>query len=110
MEELFEQIDREFKKVGKSRKLPGGVVLVGGMANMSGLANYAKERLQLSAKVGKPSNVGGLADTIAGPEYATSIGLMMLDMILEGHSINQMLPSGNTVTSGLFKKIKNILN
>ncbi len=110
MEELFEQIDREFKKVGKSRKLPGGVVLVGGMANMSGLAQYARERLQLSAKIGKSSNVGGLADTIAGPEYATSIGLMMLDMILEGQNVNQILPSRNLLTNGLFNKIKNLLN
>jgi cell division protein FtsA len=110
MEELFEQIDREFRRVGKSRKLPGGVVIVGGMANMKGLAEYARERLQLSAKVGKSINVGGLADTISGPEYATSIGLMMLDMILAGQSVNQILPSGNTVTSGLFKKIKTFLN
>ncbi len=110
MEELFEQIDREFKKVGKSRKLPGGVVLVGGMANMSGLALYARERLQLSAKIGKSSNVGGLADTIAAPEYATSIGLMMLDMILEGQNVNQILPSRNLLTNGLFNKIKNLLN
>ena len=60
LEELFEQVDREFKKVGKSRRLPGGVVIVGGMANMPGLADYAKERLQLPAKIGKISNVGGI--------------------------------------------------
>jgi len=35
---------------------------------------------------------------------------MMLDMILAGQSVNQILPSGNTVTSGLFKKIKTFLN
>ena len=110
MEELFEQIDREFRRVGKSRKLPGGVVIVGGMANMKGLSEYARERLQLSAKIGKSINVGGLADTISGPEYATSIGLMMLDMILAGQNVNQMLPSGISVTTGLFKKIKTFLN
>ncbi len=107
MEELFEQIDREFKKVGKSRKLPGGVVLVGGVANMPGLADYAKERLQLPAKIGKITAVGGLVDTINSPEYVTSVGLMMLDMILGGQQLGSgTLTSGGQLTSGLFTKFK----
>lgn len=111
MEELFEQIDREFKKVGKSRKLPGGVVLVGGMANMPGLADYAKERLQLPAKIGKISNVGGLVDTINSPEYTASVGLMMLDMILSGQQLGSgTLASGSQMTSGLITKIKRLIS
>jgi len=110
MEELFEQVDREFKKVGKSRKLPGGVVLVGGLANMPGLADYAKERLQLPAKVGKIQNVGGLVDTISGPDYTTAVGLMMLDMILGGQQLGSgTLSGGAQLTAGLFTKIKNLI-
>lgn len=109
LEELFEQVDREFKKVGKSRKLPGGVVLVGGMAHMPGLAEYAKERLQLPAKIGRISNVGGLVDTISGPEYTTVVGLMMLDMILSGqHYGVGTLSAGNHGGVGVFTKIKNL--
>lgn len=109
MEELFEQIDREFKKVGKSRKLPGGVVLVGGVANMPGLANYAKERLQLPAKIGKINNVGGLVDTINSPEYATVVGLMMLDMILSGQQQGSgTLSNGSHLTAGVFTKMKHL--
>lgn len=111
LEELFEQVDREFKKVGKSRRLPGGVVIVGGMANMPGLADYAKERLQLPAKVGKISNVGGLVDTINGPEYTTAVGLMMLDMILSGQSIGTgALSGGSQGASGLITKIKGLIS
>lgn len=108
MEELFEQVDREFRKVGKSRKLPGGVVIVGGMASMPGLADYAKDRLQLPAKIGKITAVGGLIDTINGPEFTTGVGLMMLDMLLSGQQ-NSSFSSVKKQGSGLFTKFKRII-
>jgi len=110
LEELFEQIDREFKKVGKSRKLPGGVVLVGATTLIPGIADYAKERLQLPAKVGKISEIGGLVDTINSSEYATAVGLMMLDMILSGQQQSTgTLAAGSRVTLGLFTKFKRLV-
>jgi cell division protein FtsA len=111
MEELFEQIDREFKRVGKSRKLPGGVVIVGATANMPGLAEYAKERLQLSAKIGKIIGVGGLIDTIKDSEYATGVGLMMLDMLLSGYQQPSIkIAAGGQLTVGMFKRIKHLIS
>jgi cell division protein FtsA len=111
LEELFEQVDREFKKVGKSRKLPGGVVLVGATAHTPGLAEYARERLQLPARIGKIHGIGGLIDTINSSEYATAVGLMMLDMILSGQQMGSGILAGNDkVNTGLFKNFKKIMN
>jgi cell division protein FtsA len=111
MEELFEQIDREFKKVGKSRKLPGGVVLVGATSHIPGIADYAKERLQLPAKLGKMHGVGGLIDTINSAEYATGVGLMMLDMLLGSQQqFSSTLTSGARFTSGVFTKFKRMIS
>ena len=45
VEELFEYVDKELQKIHRSRKLPGGVVIVGGSAALPGLAEFAKERL-----------------------------------------------------------------
>jgi cell division protein FtsA len=109
MEELFEQIDREFKRVGKSRKLPGGVVIVGATANMPGLADYAKEQLQLPAKIGKIVGVSGLIDTIDNSEYATGIGLMMLDMLLGGRQLSGSSLSSTHLPHGLFKRLKHVV-
>jgi cell division protein FtsA len=106
--ELFEHIDREFKHVGKSRKLPGGIVLTGGTANLPGIADYAKEQLQLPAKIGKIRNVGGLVDTINGPDFSTVVGLMMLDMLLGGQQIGGTLGSSSGVANGLFTKMKHL--
>jgi cell division protein FtsA len=82
VEELFEYVDKELRKIQRSRKLPGGVVLVGGTAKLPGIAEFAKEQLQLPARLGKLETITGLVDTVADPSYATAVGLMLLDMVL----------------------------
>lgn len=82
VEELFEYVNKELTAIHRARKLPGGVVLAGGTAKLPGLAEYAKEQLQLPARVGKLQSVTGLADTVDDPSYYTVIGLMLLDMLL----------------------------
>ena len=82
VEELFEFVDKELKKIGRSRKLPGGAVLVGGTSKLPGLAEFAKEKLQLPARLGALQPLQGLVDVIDDPAYSTAIGLMQLDMLL----------------------------
>jgi cell division protein FtsA len=82
VEELFEFVDKELGRIHKAHKLPGGVVLVGGTAKMPGIADFAKEQLQLAARVGKLQPLSGLVDTVADPTYCTAVGLMLLDMLL----------------------------
>jgi cell division protein FtsA len=110
IEELFELIDKEFKKVGKSRKLPGGVVFTGGSAHIKGLAEFAKDKLELPARIGKIADIGGgLSDIADDISFATPIGLMLLDMLLDGQH-----PSGHPNNypgmveniSSLFKRFK----
>jgi len=82
VEELMEYIDKELKKIQRSRKLPGGVVLVGGTAKLPGLAEYSRDALGLAVRVGKLQPLGGLLDTVNDPAYFTAVGLMLLDMLL----------------------------
>jgi len=82
VDELLEYVDKELHKIRRSRKLPGGVILTGGTAKLPGLAEFTREKLQLSARIGKIRDVGGLVDTVEDPTYATVVGLMLLDMLL----------------------------
>lgn len=82
VEELFEYVTKELIRIHRARKLPGGVVLAGGTAKLPGLAEFARDQLQLPARVGKLQSVTGLADTVDDPSYYTVIGLMLLDMLL----------------------------
>ncbi len=92
VEELLEYVDKELKKIHRSRKLPGGVVLVGGTAKLPGMADFTKEHLQLAARVGNLQPLNGLIDTVQEPDFFTAVGLMMLDTLL--------LPAGDIGTRG----------
>lgn len=82
VEELFEYANRELSRIHRAHKLPGGVVLVGGGAKLPGISEFAKDQLQLAARVGKLQPMSGLIDTVADPTYCTAVGLMLLDMLL----------------------------
>ena len=111
VDELFEYVDKELRKVGKSRKLPGGVVIVGGTAKLPGLDEFAREKLELPAHTGVLHSLKGLVDVVDDPAFATAIGLMQLDMLLQP-STGHPQPTGKPVSKafglidGLFKKIK----
>lgn len=82
VDELFDYVDRELHKIRKARKLPGGVVITGGTAKLPGLADFAREKLQLAARIGKLQPISGLVDAVEDISYSTAVGLMLLDMLL----------------------------
>ncbi|HEY1085117.1 MAG TPA: cell division protein FtsA [Candidatus Saccharimonadales bacterium] len=79
LEEIFEGVVKELKKAGRAGRLPSGVVLTGGTANLKHMAEYAKSALGLAARVGKPAGFGGVAEDAEKPEFASAVGLMMID-------------------------------
>lgn len=79
LEEIFEGIHLHLKKAGRAGKLPSGVVLVGGGSKLKHIAEYAKDTLGLAARLGHPAGFGGVADDIDKSEFATAIGLMLID-------------------------------
>lgn len=81
VEEILEYVDKELKKIHRSRKLPGGIVIVGGTANLPGIADFAKEKLELASRIGSLQPLSGLMDTVQDPAYAGAVGLMLLDML-----------------------------
>jgi cell division protein FtsA len=82
VEELLEYVDKELQKIKRSRKLPGGIVITGGSAKIPGFDEFAREKLELPARIGKLQNIGGLVDTVEDQSYTTVVGLMLLDMLL----------------------------
>lgn len=79
LEEIFEAVQHELRRAGRAGKLPAGVVLTGGGAQLKNIVDYAKHELGLAARIGHPTGYGGVADDIEKPSYATAIGLMLID-------------------------------
>jgi cell division protein FtsA len=101
VDELLELVDKELAKIKRSRKLPGGVVITGGTSKLPGLEEFAREKVQLPARIGRLRNVGGLVDTVEDQSYVTVVGLMLLDMLL----LPQLPPSGGSQASGSAKAL-----
>jgi len=75
-EEIFELILQEVKRSGYDGLLPAGVVLCGGSAKLAGMRELGREIMQLPVRIGAPTDLRGLVDTISSPAYAASVGLL----------------------------------
>ena len=85
LEEIFELINKELKSIGRAAKLPGGAVLTGGGAQLKGLADYARNALQISARIGEAPEFAGVSENVHSPDWSTALGLMLID--LEGGAV-----------------------
>jgi cell division protein FtsA len=77
VQEILSLTDAEIRRAGFDGHLPAGVVLVGGTAELADIRQLGREVLQLPVRVGMPTGVIGLTDTILRPAYATTIGLLL---------------------------------
>jgi len=76
IDEIFDLVNRELKRIGRERKLPAGVVLVGGGAKIPGIIDLAKDKLKLNVQIGYPQDIDGLVDKVDDPSFATVVGLI----------------------------------
>lgn len=106
IEEILEYVDKELRKIHRSQKLPGGVVLVGGSAKIPGLAEYTKHRLGLPSKVGSLGEIAGITDDIQDLSFIVAVGLMQLDMIFADQSIHGQ--PGNNNEGGLGMVVRDL--
>jgi len=97
--EIFEEVNRELKKIGKEKLLPAGVILTGGGAKMPKLVELAKEKFHLPSRLGKPRGILGLEED---PGLATVCGLVLSGADLENEG------SEITFGKGIGNKIKRI--
>jgi cell division protein FtsA len=84
VQEIFEHIDRELKKVDRSGMLPAGVILTGGGAKLAGILDVAKEALRLPVSLGTPIGVSSVIDRINDPSMSTVMGLVLWGRHIRG--------------------------
>ncbi len=91
-EEIFTLAAREIARAGLADTATGGVVVTGGSALMEGIPELAEQVFDLPVRRGHPMGVGGLADVVSSPIYATGVGLVLFGArrraqgtILTGH-------------------------
>ncbi len=76
-EEVFHLVWDEIRRAGYEKSLNSGIVLSGGGSILEGLPEIAEQIFDLPIRRGAPMNIGGLADHIDSPMFATPVGLVL---------------------------------
>lgn len=102
LDEIFNMIDKELRKTGRSGMLPAGAIIVGGGAKLPGVVDLAKKVLRLPAQTGFPADLGGIVDKVDEPGYVTAVGLALwgLEDISGGTPKTKMLGMGDLPKMG----------
>ncbi len=98
LEEIFDHINAELKKINRDGKLPAGIVLTGGGSKLPGMAEFVKKYLRLPVSIGMPQNITTIIDRVDDPAFATAAGL-----VLWGGKFGSS--SGNAQLGGMVKKL-----
>jgi cell division protein FtsA len=76
-EEMLGLVLEEIRRSGYEDVLSSGVVLTGGAAVLPGMVELGEEVLGMPVRLGVPaSDIGGLADVVRNPKFATAVGLV----------------------------------
>ncbi|NWF81732.1 MAG: cell division protein FtsA [Chloroflexi bacterium] len=75
-EQVVELIYNEIKRSGYEGMLPAGIVLTGGAAQLNRFDELVREMLGMPVRIGMPTDLSGLADSLDSPSYATGVGLL----------------------------------
>jgi len=75
VEEIFDKVEDELKKIGKAGILPAGCILTGGGSKLAGMIEMAKKSLKLPASYATVKNVVNPMERIFDQSYTTAVGL-----------------------------------
>jgi cell division protein FtsA len=98
--EIFDQVNKELKKISREKLLPAGIVLTGGGSKLPKIVDLAKKELRLPCRLGKPKGFPGLEKD---PGLATVCGL-----VLEGADLETEKSPLMFRRTGLFSKLKRL--
>jgi cell division protein FtsA len=101
-EEMFDLVAREIKRAGYEGIVAGGVVITGGTSLMEGMADMAERVLDLPARRGIPSGVGGIHQQVDNPMYATGVGLILHAL----HHQDDLAMNGRRHRRGLWRAVE----
>lgn len=83
VEEIFSLIYQEMLRSGYDDLVTSGVVATGGSSLLPGVPEIIEQVFNMPARIGYPSNIGGLKEIVNSPMYATAVGLVLYGANLE---------------------------
>lgn len=113
VDEIFSAVRHVINETGFSEMLAAGAVITGGTTMLDGMPELAEQVLGLPVRRGAPMGVGGLADVVKSPAYATGVGrvkygaqkLRVSPKVLEKLEVSQVSPNIGRKIGAWFKEV-----
>jgi cell division protein FtsA len=109
IEEIFSFVKAEIARLGCEDMLASGAVITGGVTQLPGMAELGEETLGIPVRLGVPKGVGGLADVVKSPAFATGVGLVQYgssQQVGEGRNTGSSRGGGG----GVFGRLRRALS
>ena len=103
--EMMDMVRVEIDRMKLWNYLSGGIVLTGGASQLKHLAQLAEDVFDLAVRVGRPRGVGGLAEAVSDPRYATGVGLVIFAARNNSHGRRN---NANRLVEKMFKGLRSI--
>jgi cell division protein FtsA len=76
-QELLTLVRDDLRRAGLDTQIPAGLVLAGGGARLTGLAELAERLFSLPVRCAMPRGLEDMPEELSQPEYATVVGLLL---------------------------------
>jgi cell division protein FtsA len=87
VDEIFGLVLERLDAAGYAGRLPAGVILTGGGAQLAGAVELGREVFAMPVRRGAPhAGISGLVDSVQAPRYAVSVGLALFGTRLRAHA------------------------
>jgi len=80
VEEMLTLINQELLDSKYKELINAGIVLTGGTCLLENMEELAEQIFDLPVRTGRPANIGGMAEVVGSPQWATGVGLVIYGM------------------------------
>lgn len=104
VEELYSLVQAELRRSGFEELLSSGIVITGGSSAMEGMVELGEEVFHMPVRLGMPQYVGGLAEVVRNPRFATAVGLLLAGM--DQHQRHHLATMQNGSMTQIFNRMR----
>lgn len=105
LEEIFGEVQKRLRDSGFDVAAGRRAVLTGGASQLAGMRELVQRVLNKQVRIGRPQGLPGLAPALAGPDYATAVGLLLAGATMPPELLNPELAPAEPARRGFLNRL-----
>jgi cell division protein FtsA len=105
LEEILGEVQKRLRDSGFDVAAGRRAVLTGGASQLAGMRELVQRVLNKQVRIGRPQGLHGLAPALAGPDYATAVGLLIAGATMPPELLNPELAPAEPARRGFLNRL-----